>query len=79
MFKKALIHIKRAAIKYVAVLVFATIISMIICALQASNEAELRSYEELWETAPITITLTDPTGTKTDKLFNNPAQALSAM
>ena len=69
MIKKTLKTLKRAPVRAFAVLLFAAVITMIICALQASNEAELRSYEELWETAPITITLTDPTGTKTDKLW----------
>jgi hypothetical protein len=33
---------------------------MIICALQASNEAELSHYEETWKSVPITITVADP-------------------
>ena len=69
MIKKTLKNLKRAPVRAVAVLLFAAVISMIICALQASNEAELRSYEETLRKAPITITLTDPTGTKNDELW----------
>ena len=60
---KALNNLKRSPVRAIAVLLFAAIISMIICALQASNEAELRNYEEAYEAVPVTVTVTDPTGT----------------
>ena len=46
MIKKTLKSLKRAPVRAVAVLLFAAVITMIICALQASNEAELQNYEE---------------------------------
>ncbi len=62
MIKKTLKTIKRAPVRAVAVLLFAAVITMIICALHASNEAELRNYEEVWQSVPITVTVTDPKG-----------------
>ncbi|MBQ2240893.1 MAG: hypothetical protein II319_01990 [Clostridia bacterium] len=65
---KTMKSLKRAPVRAVAVLLFAAIISMIICALQATNEAELRNYEELYRSIPITMTVTTPAGTNTDRL-----------
>ena len=50
--------IKRAPIRATAVLLFAVIISVIICALQASNDEEMRNYEEACQSVPITVTVT---------------------
>ena len=58
MIKKTLKTLKRAPVRAVAVLLFAAVITMIICALQASNEAELRNYEETYQGVPITVTVT---------------------
>ena len=62
MIKKTLTTLKRAPVRAVAVLLFAAVITMIICALHASNEAELRNYKEVWQSVPITLTVTDPKG-----------------
>ncbi len=62
MIKKTLKNLKRAPVRAVVVLLFAAVISMIICALQESNEAELQNYEEVWQSVPITVTVTDPKG-----------------
>ena len=62
MIKKTLKTLKRATVRAFAVLLFAAVISMIICSLHASNEAELRNYEEVWQSVPITVTVTDPKG-----------------
>ncbi len=69
MIKKTLKRLKRAPVSAIAILLFAAIISVIICALHASNEAELRNYEEMWQTVPITVTVTDPTGKNDGKLL----------
>ena len=63
---KALKNLKHSPVRAIAVLLFAAIISMIICALQASNEAELRNYEEAYQAVPVTVTVTDPMGNNTD-------------
>jgi len=57
MIKKTLKTLKRAPVRAFAVLLFAAVISMIICALQASNEAELRNYEEALKSVPVTVTV----------------------
>ena len=72
MIKKALKSLKRAPVRAVAVLLFAAVISMIICTLHASNEAELRNYEEVWQSVPITVTVTDPTGKNDGDLLISP-------
>ena len=70
MIKKALKTLKRAPVRAVAVLLFAAVITMIICALHASNEAELSNYEETWKSVPITVTVTKPSGADTDLPFS---------
>ncbi len=58
MIKKILNRLKRAPVSAIALLLFAVVISVIICTLQASNDAELRHYEEIFNSVPITVTLT---------------------
>ena len=69
---KALNNLKRSPIFAIAILLFAAIITMIICALHASNEAELRNYEEVWQSVPITVTVTDPKGVNDGDLLIKP-------
>lgn len=57
MIKKVFNRFKRAPVSAVAILLFAAIVTMIICALQASNEAELRNYEEAYQSIPVNITV----------------------
>lgn len=71
MIKKTLKRLERAPVPAIAILLFAAIISVIICALQASNEAELRNYEETWKSVPITVTVTEPSGKNTDTFLIN--------
>ena len=72
MIKKTLKNLKRAPVRAVVVLLFAAVISMIICSLQESNEAELQNYEEMWQTVPVTVTVTDLSGKNDGKLMINP-------
>ena len=69
MIKRTLKNLKRAPVRAVVVLLFAAVISMIICALHASNEAELRNYEEVWQSVPITVTVT---GLPSENKYNFP-------
>ena len=57
MIKKTLKSLKRAPVRAVAILLFAAVITMVICALQESNEEELRHYEEACQSVPITVTV----------------------
>ena len=72
MILKSIKRLKRTPFFAIAILLFATVISVIICALQASNEAELQNYEEMWQTVPVTVTVTDPSGKNDGKLIINP-------
>ena len=69
MISQILKRMKRAPVFAVISLLFAFSISVIIGALYKSNAAEMRNYEETWKTVPITVTLTDTTGTQTDELW----------
>ena len=67
--KKLITRFKRAPVTAIAILLFAAIISAIICTLQASNEAELRNYEETWKSVPITVNVTASSGTISETFF----------
>jgi hypothetical protein len=69
MILKTIKRFKCAPITAIAILLLAVIISVIICALQESNEAELRSYEEAYQSVPVTVTVTEPSGTNGDDFF----------
>lgn len=58
MIKKTFKRLTRAPVRAIAVLLFAAVVSVIICALQASNEAELLHYEESYQSIPVTVTVT---------------------
>ena len=72
MIKKTLKRIKRAPVRAIAVLLFAAIISMVICVLQESNDMEVLNYEETWKSVPITVTVTDLSGANNGKLLIDP-------
>ena len=57
MIKKTLKRLKRAPIPAIAVLLFAAVVSVIVCTLHATNEAELRNYEEAYRSVPVTVTV----------------------
>ena len=58
MFCSTLKRLKCAPIPAIALLLFAAIISVIICALHTSNEEELLHYEEAYQSVPVTVTVT---------------------
>ena len=60
MIKKTLKSLKRAPVRAVAVLLFAAVITMIISALQASNDEEMRHYEEAYQAVPVKFSITHP-------------------
>ncbi len=70
MIKKTLKSLKRAPVRAVAVLLFAAVITMIICSLQASNEAELLHYEEAYQAVPVTVTVTASSGNDRDFIMS---------
>ena len=58
--KHTLNRIKRSPVRAVAVLLFAAVITMIIGALKASNDEEMRHYEKAYQAIPIKFTVTQP-------------------
>lgn len=68
MLTHVLARIKRAPLPILAVLLFAGILSAVLCGLHASNERELQSYDEVYHTIPVTLTVTNLQGTSRDNL-----------
>lgn len=62
MIRRVLNNLKRAPIRTAVLLLFAAIVSLTVCSLQASGDAKMRDYEEADATLPITVTVTDPWG-----------------
>ena len=60
MIKKVFNRFKRTPVPAVAILLFAAVVSVIICALQASNDEEMRHYEEAYQAVPIKFSITHP-------------------
>lgn len=55
--KNSFNQIRQAKLKSSAVLVFAAVISAVLCGLYAANEDEYESYEKSWQEAPVKVTL----------------------
>ncbi len=68
MLTHVLARLKRAPLPIIAVLLFAGILSAVLCGLHASNEKELQSYDEVYHTIPVTLTVTNLQGTSRDSL-----------
>ena len=60
MINKILKRFKRAPVPAIAIMLFAAVVSVIICALQASNDEEMRHYEEAYQAVPIKFSITHP-------------------
>lgn len=69
MLTHVLARLKRVPLPILAVLLFAGILSAVLCGLHASNEKELQSYDEVYHTIPVTLTVTNLQGTSRDNLF----------
>ena len=52
----------------IAVTLFACIVTFMLCGLQASNEAEIQHYEEVYKLIPVELTVTNLTATKSNNL-----------
>ena len=78
MIKKVFNRFKRTPVPAVAILLFAAVVSVIICALQASNDEEMRHYEEAYQAVPIKFSITHPSfkGEALDLGSNLPMWAL---
>ena len=63
MFLRTIKRMRRAILPAVAVLLFSAILSLALCALDAMNRKELAEYENVCLTTPVTLTVTNLTGT----------------
>ncbi|MBQ8556965.1 MAG: hypothetical protein IJ438_14000 [Clostridia bacterium] len=61
-------RMKRAPLPMLGVLLFAGILAAVLCGLHASNEKERQSYDEVYHTIPVTLTVTNLQGTSRDNL-----------
>lgn len=55
---------RRAPAFALSVLLLTAVLSASLCGLQAANEAEQRHYEELWESTPVKLVVTDLSGSR---------------
>ena len=58
----------RAPLPQIAVLLFATAVSIIICTLHAASQEELRNYENVYQTIPVELTVTNLSATRAEDL-----------
>lgn len=71
MFLRTIKRLRRAITSTIALLLFSAVISIIICAMQLINEAEVRHYEETWQSVPITVTVTNLSQTDSKMAIQN--------
>ena len=61
-------RIRQSPIPALAVLLFASILSLALCGLAAASKQELEDYQYIYRTTPVTFTVTNLTGTQADNL-----------
>lgn len=61
-------RLRRRPVPSLAVLLFAAVLAFSLCALQNANEAAQERYEELYQTLPVKVSVTNLAGTKSDDL-----------
>lgn len=68
MIHRILKRIQRSPVPALAVLLFVSILSLVLCGLEAAAKRELEDYEHIYRTTPVTFTVTNLTGTQSDNL-----------
>lgn len=68
MFRYTLLRLRRTPVLALAVLVLAAVVSAVLCNLQHANEEERARYDEVYQTIPVTLTVTNLSGTQQDNL-----------
>lgn len=68
MFRYILKRIRRAPILSVALVLFALVVSGVLCSLEQANIQERTNYEQTWRSIPVPLTVTNLAGTQTDDL-----------
>lgn len=69
MFTHIFLRFRRTPLPALGVLLFAAVLAAVLCGLHAANEAELAHYEEVYQTLPVKLTVTNLKGTKSDDLL----------
>ena len=59
-------RLKRTPVRAVALMLFASIVTLILCGLQASSDAEMRRFEKSCEEVAITVSVSNPSGKDTE-------------
>ncbi len=62
------LRFKRTPLPGLGILLFSAVLCAVLCALHASNQAELAHYQEVFHTLPVRLTVTNLKGTKSDDL-----------
>ena len=68
MIHRILKRIQRSPVPALAVLLFVSILSLVLCGLNAAAKRELEDYQHIYRTTPVTFTVTNLTGTQSDNL-----------
>lgn len=68
MFRYILKRIRRTPILSVVLLLFAVVVSGVLCGLHRANIQEQAHYEQTWHSIPVPLTVTNLAGTQTDDL-----------
>lgn len=68
MFKRLIRNNLRRPLYSVAVLLFAAVMTVVLCYLHKAGEDELRSYEQTYASVPVTFRVTDLDGSKPSKI-----------
>lgn len=68
----------RTPVPAIAVALFAAILAAVLCGLQAANEQEENNYQEICRTVPVTVSVSNLSGTSTDDLLA-PTWVMDAM
>lgn len=68
MILRTLKRIQRSPVPALAVLLFASILSLVLCGLAAASKQESEDYQYIYRTTPVTFTVTNLTGTQSDNL-----------
>lgn len=68
MLRHTLKRLKRSPVSAIGILLFFAVLAIVLCGLHAANEKELRNYEEVYDTIPVELTVTNLLGTNADNL-----------
>ena len=62
-------RVRRKPLIYATILLFAAVIALVLCGLRGRNDEALARYEEIYDTINVRCTVTDLTGSQSDRLY----------